>query len=200
MYPLPNNNFNGIALALMKDAVRVDSIRPDAPRPEGKNLFYPLQIDDVPLEMSTIYLRRQRLTDSRILDVEFHDAFFGDASFNTLEIKLKPSETNPVGFETEEQCWTRIKELARHGGFYSWLSHIGREPLLEMFRQYEGPDKWVHYSPQERKKAAVDGNKKESVHLTMPPSEVDEVTSRYQRLASEVLAVLEGKSDTITVS
>lgn len=199
MYPLPDNNFNRIAIALMMGAVKIDSIRVDSPRPDGRNLFYSSPHGFT--GTSTYYMRRQRLVDGRVLDVDFRDLLFSDEppeGWHTLEIKLEPSKTNPFGFDTEERCLTPIGKME---GLYSGLlPHIGKNPILKVFRQYDD-NSGTHYDLERRKKVIVDKTEKsQAPDEVITTQEFAVVLSRYQRLTVQVLAVLQGKAENITVS
>jgi len=208
----PNNNFVGIALAVIKDAVRVDSTMEDTMRPTGRNILYlvPTYIKDD--SSPAQYLNRRKLPDGRVLEVEFFDSYHHifKTSYNSLEIKLEPSKTNPVGFTTEETCNTPTQKLGAFGGIFSWSAPIGRvpvisEPVLKVFYQLNGPERWAYYNLEHKVKGTVDKaemrkGKRDDKLDHMSPSDVDAINSKYQRLKLEVLAVLQGEADTITVS
>lgn len=212
MYPLPNNNFNAIALALMRDPLRVDSVRVGSPSRDIWNqniLYFRSSPADLSLKSTADYQHWRRLSDGRALKVRFTDTYFDGGEHFTqtlscLEIRCEPSETNQRQFGIEEQCWTRLSQLAGYGGAYSWLAHLGEGNYLTHLILSDG-GKIVSYSLNNLKnrmersqQGHADAEWEDRIVVAEP--ELAELMSKRQALTSEVLAVLQGKSDTVTTS
>ena len=199
MYSLPNNNFNAIAIALMRDTIRINSQGDE--RPEGRNVFYLCHRSATSPFFSTYYANKRTLLDRRVLNVGFTDTYDieKNRSLSTLEIQLLPSESNTAGISTRETSNAQLKDLGRYGGLYSMLAQLGKNPILESVVEYESPIRRVDY-------ALIDGRitvrhgKRKPRSRRIHQSEILGVMSRYQRFCAEVLAVLQGKAETITVS
>lgn len=207
MYPLPDNNFNRIALFLTDNPKRVSATDFGSRLQKGARVSYAK-----PGSNRVSYAYAKTLGDGRVLDVEFNDAFSIDEyvhkSYSTLEIKIEPSDPNSTGFHTTELSvvnFIGIRERGRERGLYFLLREIGMHTSLRTFRQYNGREAWVEYafpmsSGSTRTKFVKTEGKNPIQNVPMAPDEVHQITSKYKRLGDEVLAVLKGESDNITVS
>ena len=196
MYSLPNNNFNAIAIALMRDAVRINSQGDE--RPEGRNVFYLRQTSPF---FSTYHANERTLLDGRVLNVVFTDTYdIGmNNSLSTLEIQLLPSEANTAGLSTRETSNAQLKDLGRYGGLYSMLAQLGKNPSLESVWEHKSPVRRIDYNLINGE-ITVRYGKRKPRSRRISQSEILGVMSRYQRFGAEVLAVLQGNAKIITVS
>lgn len=195
MYPLPDNNFNRIAFELMRDSRNYVS----------RNATLS--------QYGTKYYRFARtLSDGRGLSVNFSDAFLvdehGPKSHSVLEIKLGGSDTNPMGFDTKEDCWTNHRELAQEGGIHSWVHTIGNAPNLRSFKHFMSPGEYIEYFDISFGKSGLINAKKierlrgrrDFQPMDLTTEELEEIISKYKMLGDEVLEVLKGETDRIAVS
>ncbi|MDP3764935.1 MAG: hypothetical protein Q8R04_00325 [Nanoarchaeota archaeon] len=198
MFSLSDSNFNKIALILTSSPTAVAE---ESAHIEGRTIVfaYPVYGTHVPLH-EFVYMHRQNLLNGRVLDVKFTETFSSREVFGhcRLEIILTVSDITPIGFETSEAYMYEPRKVGESGGIYGWLAAIGNDTRLEAFNQYNGPSSGVKYNLKARTKVKLDQSEKKTEAIT--PDEITQINQKYQRLASEVLAVLEGKAHIITVS
>lgn len=163
---------------------------------EGRNTLYihrgtfkAYLPDDGPTDYAVLhYKRQQTLADGRVMRIGVTRYASWPDGLAVMDIRISPSEDNPIGFETHQHCDNPVDTL----------------------RVYNGSDRWMHlhvdsYGAIDPSAGLVDmGNHAKGMSVlsnmvTLSEGDVSSIKDAYSTLVKQALEVLQGKRDNITL-